>query len=103
MDSTIDNLSKPSQTLADKATDKADQLRSEATPIVKKAANQARSTLKQGYATVTDFAGLARDAASDASDSVVAFTKKNPAAALAIAAATGALLYAAARALSSRD
>jgi hypothetical protein len=65
----------------------ADQLRSEASPLIKKTINP-QSTLSQGYAHVKDFAGLAKDAASNASDSVVAFTKKNPLAALAIAAAS---------------
>jgi hypothetical protein len=46
----------------------------------------------------------ARDAASDASDSIIDYTKKNPITALAIAAASGALLYAAVKALlPSRD
>lgn len=57
-----------------------------------------------GFDALTGIANQARDAASNASDSVVAYTKKNPAMALAIAAASGALLYAAIKALSpSRD
>ena len=59
---------------------------------------------RQGLDAITEMAGQARDAASNASDSIVAYTKQNPVKALAIAAASGALLYAAIKTLSaSRD
>ena len=59
---------------------------------------------KQGMDAVSDMASHARDAVSNTSDAVVAYTKKNPATALAIAAASGALLYATIKASrSSRD
>jgi hypothetical protein len=54
--------------------------------------------------TISDMASQARDVASNASDSIVAYTKNNPVKALAIAVASGALLYAAIKALTpSRD
>jgi len=53
---------------------------------------------------INDIAAQARDAAANAADSIVSYTKRNPATALAIAAASGVVLYAAIRALrSSRD
>ena len=68
--------------------------------LADKAAAKAQSELD----TMTEMAGQARDVASNASDSIAAYTKKNPVKALAIAAASGALLYAVIKALSpSRD
>jgi ElaB/YqjD/DUF883 family membrane-anchored ribosome-binding protein len=100
----VNNIVKQGQTLANKAADKADDLRSDAMPAVKKATNQARTIGQQGIDAVSDAFSQARDAASDASDSIVAYTKKNPVKALAIAAASGALLYALTKALSpNRD
>jgi hypothetical protein len=59
---------------------------------------------KQALDAITDMASQARDVASNASESIVAYTKKNPVKALVIAAASGALLYAAIKARSpSRD
>jgi len=68
---------------------------------LKKAVRRARSMGSQSIDVISDFASQARDVASDASESMVAYTRKNPAAALAIAAACGALLYAAIKALTS--
>jgi ElaB/YqjD/DUF883 family membrane-anchored ribosome-binding protein len=80
MESTVaGNFARTTQALADKATDKV-----------------------QGG--IDDIAGQTRDAAAYAADSILSYTKKNPATALAIAAASGVVLYAAIRALrSSRD
>ncbi len=47
-------------------------------------------------------ASQARDAATDASESILAYTKKNPATALALAAVAGALIFALAKANSMR-
>ena len=59
---------------------------------------------RQSVDNISDMASQARDVVSNASDSIVAYTKKSPVKALAIAAASGALLYAAIRALTpSRD
>jgi ElaB/YqjD/DUF883 family membrane-anchored ribosome-binding protein len=102
MESLVNNLPKQGQALADKAADKANQVLSDAAPILKATANQARSISRQGLDAVTDAVAQARDAASDASDSIIAYTKKNPATALAIAAATGVVLYAAIRIFASR-
>jgi ElaB/YqjD/DUF883 family membrane-anchored ribosome-binding protein len=50
----------------------------------------------------SDMANQARDAASNASDSILAYTKKNPAKALGIAAVAGALLFALAKGNATR-
>jgi hypothetical protein len=70
--------------------------------MIRKAAGQAQAVGKQGIDAITDAASQVSEAASNASVSIVAYTKKNPATALAIAAASGALLYALIKALTSR-
>jgi ElaB/YqjD/DUF883 family membrane-anchored ribosome-binding protein len=124
--SVTSGFAKTGQTLTDKAADKVqsgvrvaqdtardagnvlssklDDVRSEAGTVVKSGARRIQSMGQQGLDEITDAVGQARDVVSDASDSVIAFTKKNPVTALAIAAASGALLYAAIRAsIPSRD
>jgi ElaB/YqjD/DUF883 family membrane-anchored ribosome-binding protein len=124
--SVTNNLVRSGQTIADKAADKVqggirdaqhaaaqagstlsntvDDLRSDAGPAMKRAVGRVQSMSRQGMDAVSDMAGQVRDVASTTSDSIVAYTKKNPATALAIAAASGALLYAAIKAArSSRD
>jgi ElaB/YqjD/DUF883 family membrane-anchored ribosome-binding protein len=124
--SVTSGFAKTGQTLTDKAADKMqsgvrvaqdtardagnvlssklDDVRSEAGTVVKSGARRIQSMGQQGLDAITDAVGQARDVVSDASDSVIAFTKKNPVTALAIAAASGALLYAAIRAsIPSRD
>jgi ElaB/YqjD/DUF883 family membrane-anchored ribosome-binding protein len=87
-----------------KIVDKVDDLRGDATSALTKAASRAQSIGRQSIDTISEVASQARDVASNASDSIVAYTKKNPVTALAIAAASGALLYAAIKALTpSRD
>jgi len=83
---------------------KLEDVRSEAGTVVKTGARRIQSMGKQGLDAITDAVGQARDIAADASDSIIAYTKKNPVTALAIAATSGALLYAAIKAsLPSRD
>jgi ElaB/YqjD/DUF883 family membrane-anchored ribosome-binding protein len=87
-----------------KITDKVDDLRDETTSALTKAVSRAQSMGRQSIDAIGEMASQARDVASNASDSVVAYTKKNPVTALAIAAASGALLYAVIKALTpSRD
>jgi ElaB/YqjD/DUF883 family membrane-anchored ribosome-binding protein len=93
--STIGNLPKNGQTL----TDKVDDLRGDAVPALKKAVSRAQAAGRQSIDAIGDLASQARDAAASASDSVAAYTRRNPVTALAIAAACGALLYAAIKAL----
>jgi ElaB/YqjD/DUF883 family membrane-anchored ribosome-binding protein len=83
---------------------KLDDVRSEAGTVVKSGVRRVQSLGQQGLDAISDAVSQAREAASDASDSIIDYTKKNPITALAIAAASGALLYAAVRALlPSRD
>jgi ElaB/YqjD/DUF883 family membrane-anchored ribosome-binding protein len=104
------NFAKMSQSLADTTTDKAyagirgaqDSVKDaadKAAPLIRKAGDRAQSTMRQGFDAINDFAGQARDAATSATDSVVGYTKANPLKALAIAAASGALIYTAIRSL----
>jgi ElaB/YqjD/DUF883 family membrane-anchored ribosome-binding protein len=94
------NLQKNGQKIADKV----DDLRGDATSSLTKAASRAQAMGRQSIDAISEVASQARDVASNASDSIVAYTKKNPVTALAIAAASGALLYAAIKALTpSRD
>ncbi|MGO9949685.1 MAG: hypothetical protein ACLPWG_22930 [Steroidobacteraceae bacterium] len=94
------NLPKNGQKIADKV----DDLRGDATSALTKAASRAQSMGRQSIDAISEVASQARDVASNASDSIVAYTKKNPVTALAIAAASGALLYAVIKALTpSRD
>jgi ElaB/YqjD/DUF883 family membrane-anchored ribosome-binding protein len=106
MESTIaSNFPKTSQALAEKAADKAQagirsaqesvrdagnalsakvtEVRDDAVPVIRKAADQARNM------------------AAGTADAIVSYTKRNPVQALAIAAAAGALLYGAMKALGS--
>jgi ElaB/YqjD/DUF883 family membrane-anchored ribosome-binding protein len=124
--SVTSGFAKAGQSLTDKATDKAqsgvraahdtardagnvlssklEDVRSEAGTAVRSGARRIQSMGKQGLDAITDAVGQARDVASDASDSLIAYTKENPITALAIAAASGALVYAAIRELiASRD
>jgi ElaB/YqjD/DUF883 family membrane-anchored ribosome-binding protein len=116
------SFTKTGQALADKAADKVqsgmriaqdtakdagdalssklEDVRSEAGTVVNKGSRRFQSAGRQGLDAISGAMGQARDAASNASDSIVAYTKKNPVKSLAIAAGSGALLYAAIRALS---
>jgi ElaB/YqjD/DUF883 family membrane-anchored ribosome-binding protein len=87
------------QEVANTLSKKVDHVSSEAGPALSKVAARAQSMGRQGIDAISDMASQARDAASDATDSIVSYTKKNPVKALAIAAASGALLYAAIKAL----
>jgi ElaB/YqjD/DUF883 family membrane-anchored ribosome-binding protein len=106
--SVTNSIAKTGQTLAkdtgELLTSTLDDVRSEAGTAVRQGSKRVQSASKQGFDAITEMANQARDAASSASDSIVAYTKKNPVKALAIAAASGALLYAAIKTLSaSRD
>lgn len=120
------SFTKAGQALADKAADKTqygirlaqdgakeagelvsskvEDVRSEAGTVIKRSSKRAQSASRQSLDAITEMANQARDVASNASDAIVAYTKKNPVKALIIAAASGAVIYAAIKALSpSRD
>ena len=73
---------------ADQLSSKADQLRSETKPMIRKAAQQTKVFAQ----SVGDATQRIRDAASQASESVTEYAKENPVKAMLIAAASGAVL-----------
>ncbi|MGO9950144.1 MAG: hypothetical protein ACLPWG_25300 [Steroidobacteraceae bacterium] len=107
---TTNDLSKQGQELADKATNmvqggiqdakrtvnhaadqlssKADQLRRETKPLIKRAAQQTNAYAQ----SVGEATQRIRAAASQASESVTEYAKENPVKAILIAAASGAVL-----------
>jgi hypothetical protein len=124
METTIaDSFAKTAKALADKAANKAQagirgaqesvkvggnalsskvgDIHDNAVPALVEAAGRAQSTAQQSFDVISDVADQARDMAASATDSIVSYTKKNPVKALAIAAASGAALYAAIKAFRS--
>jgi ElaB/YqjD/DUF883 family membrane-anchored ribosome-binding protein len=75
-------------------SNKVEDTRSDAGPAIQRVVGRVQSMSRHGVEAVGEMATKVRDAASNTSDSIVAYTKKKPANALAIAAASGALLYA---------
>jgi ElaB/YqjD/DUF883 family membrane-anchored ribosome-binding protein len=124
MESTIAaNFPKTSQAVAERAADKAQagirtaqesardagnalsakvaDVRDEAAPMIRKAVGRAQSKAQQSFDAISDVADQARSMAADTADAIVSYTKRNPVQALAIAVASGALLYGAIKALRS--
>jgi ElaB/YqjD/DUF883 family membrane-anchored ribosome-binding protein len=103
MESSIaSSFAKTGQALADKAVRKVQDgmdTANDAGAAVAKTSDRVQSAAKRGLNTLADMATDARDFASDASDSILSFTKENPMKSLAIAAASGALIYAAFKAV----
>jgi ElaB/YqjD/DUF883 family membrane-anchored ribosome-binding protein len=107
-------MTKNGQTLADKAAEKVqggirdaqqaakdaalglsskvEDLRNDAGAALTKTVGRAQAMGRQGMAAVSDAAQRAQEIASDTSDSIIRYTKKNPVKAILIAAASGALL-----------
>jgi ElaB/YqjD/DUF883 family membrane-anchored ribosome-binding protein len=81
------------------ASSKVDSLRRDTSPAFADASRQVQATMKRGWTALTDMATDAGDFASNASDSIVTYTKENPVKSLALAAASGALIYAAIKAV----
>lgn len=65
-------------------------------------ARHGRAIAAQRGSAISDLVSQGRDAAADASDSILAYTKKNPAKALALAAVAGALLFVIAKSKATR-
>lgn len=123
---TTNNFAKPGQSAAEKATDKiqggirdaqrtvnqvgdqlsnkAEEVRDDVAPVIKKVADQTQAFARQSMKTVSDASRQIADSATQVSDSVISYTKTNPVKAILIAAASGALLLTVIRALTpSRD
>ena len=91
MATTSDNLQKRGLAATKKARGAASKVGSESAPLLRRVSGQAWEGVEQGL----EKARRARDASVKASKKVVVYTKKKPIRALAIAAASGALLHAA--------
>lgn len=100
--SSVDTLPKQGRAAAakaaDMAADMAADLSEQAAPMLRKASNRTHAAAKRGMSALADRVSQGRDAVAGASDSILAYTKKNPAKALAIAAIAGALLFVIAKA-----
>ncbi len=76
----------------DRLSDKVDQVRSQAAPMINKVTSQAEAAARRGMEAVRDTSQQLRERALRASDSTVGYIKDEPIKAMLIAAATGALL-----------
>ena len=93
-----------SDTAPNKAADKAKGRIDQAASSLSDTVESARQGAKPIFDQVGAAAGKIRDTASDASDSLITYTKDNPVKALMIAAAAGALFLTVLKALTpSRD
>ncbi len=95
MATTSDNLQKRGRAVNKKTRGAPSKARSEMAPVIKRVSGQAWDGVEQGLEAIDERGRQARDASVNASKTVVAYTKKKPIRALAIAAASGALLHAA--------
>jgi hypothetical protein len=103
MKTSTDKLQKRGQAVAKKASATAKEIRG-LTPAIKRAAGQTVKGVKQAAKAITDKARQAHDLSVNTTQSVVAYTKKKPVKALAIAAVSGAVLHAALKVITpSRD
>jgi hypothetical protein len=75
-------------------SNQVDDLRSDAGQAIQRVVGRFTSRSRQGVDAVGNIASQLREVALSSSESIVAYSKKNPASALAIAATSGALLYA---------
>jgi len=76
----------------DRLSDKVDEARSAAAPILNRVSAQAEAAARRGVDAVRDTSQQIRDKAMQVSDTTVAYVKDEPIKAMLIAAATGALL-----------
>ena len=91
-----DNALKSTQRATDQAFDslsnKVDDLRSQAAPIINRVSAKAEDAAKRGMEAVRDTTQQLREKAQLASDTTVAYVKDEPVKSMLIAAATGAVL-----------
>ena len=76
----------------DSLSNKVEDIRSQATPLIDRVSAQATAAAKRGVDALRDTSQQLRDKAVRASDSTVAYVRNEPVKAVLIAAATGALL-----------
>jgi ElaB/YqjD/DUF883 family membrane-anchored ribosome-binding protein len=103
MDSSkVEALQDKAHDLADSISDRMDQVRRSAAPVVKRARRKAGVLLDQGGEMLSDVSDRASEAASALSKSLVSYTKKNPLTALVLALGAGALLVSAVKSIRSQ-
>ena len=76
----------------DRLSDKVDEVRGQAGPLLNKVTSQAEAAARRGMEAVRDTSQQLREKALQAQDLTVAYVKDEPIKAMLIAAATGALL-----------
>ena len=76
----------------DRLSDKVDEVRGQAAPLLNKVASQAEAAARRGMDAVRDTSQQLRERAAQAQDMTVAYVKDEPIKAMLIAAATGAVL-----------
>jgi len=76
----------------DRLSNKVDEVRSQAAPLLNKVSSQAEAAARRGMEAVRDTSQQLRERAQQAQDMTVAYVKDEPIKAMLIAAATGALL-----------
>jgi hypothetical protein len=104
MGTSTDNLQKRGRAAAKKTRGAAKEFRSDLEPTIKGAARRTLDGVMRAAEAITDKARRVHDLSVNTTNSVVAYTKKKPVRALAIAAASGALLHAALKVITpSRD
>jgi hypothetical protein len=86
----------------DGISDRMDQVRRSAAPVVKRAKRQAGVLLEQTGDILSDVSDRAIETAADISKSLVSYTKRNPITALLLALGAGALLISAAKSIRSQ-
>jgi len=95
MASSSNKLPKRRRTTAKKVKGALSKARDGGAPTIRRASGQAWEGVEQGLGAIDETARRAHEVSRKASKTVVAYTKKKPIKALAIAAASGALLHAA--------
>jgi ElaB/YqjD/DUF883 family membrane-anchored ribosome-binding protein len=88
--------------LRDSASDKLDQFQRAADPAIKQGKQRAGELLDQGGELIDSVTSRVSDTAVDLAKSLVAYTKKNPLAAILLAIGAGALLISAAKSIQAR-
>lgn len=78
----------------DRLTDKVEDVRDQAAPLINRLSSQAETAARRGLDAVRDTSAQVRETALKASDSTVAYIKDEPLKAMLVAAATGAALMA---------
>ena len=92
--SAIRSTQNVTNTAFDRLTDKVEDVRDQAAPLINRLSSQAETAARRGLDAVRDTSAQVRETALKASDSTVAYIKDEPLKAMLVAAATGAALMA---------